>query len=289
MGHKVGHKTGKLPARYDARDLLYSDIRASVSLPPFPKPHGGYGSDFTDWGMAGNGPVDPGDHSLPASWIAALEGGGDCTIAGPAHEKKESAFNAKRPALHFGAKACLTDYMTLTQQANGVAYDPVSGSGDTGLEVRQVLSYRQKTGLHDDAGVAHKIGTYVALEPGNLTDLWEALWLFEAVGIGIQFPESAMTQFDNGQAWSVVPGAQIDGGHYIPLVGHPTSSVWTCVTWGRRQTMTPAFLTKYCDEAYAWIDAERYSQVTGKTLEGYADADLEAYIAGVGQTFPAAA
>lgn len=274
---------GKLAATYDHRDLQYAALKATVGLPQIPKPHGGYGSTFSNWGMAGNGPVDADDHSLPASWTEAHQGAGDCTIAGPAHEAMEAHHNARSAVPTFSAKACLEDYIILTRQSNGEAYDPVTGSGDTGLNVRDVLNYRQKTGLQDDTGATHKIGVYVAVEPTNLTDLWEALWLFEAVGIGIEFPESAMNQFNAGQPWSVVPGAQIDGGHYIPLVGHPTENVWTCVTWGRRQTMTPQFIQKYCDEAWCYITAERYNAVTGKTLEGYKDADLEAYIRLVGQ------
>lgn len=276
-------KLGKLPATYDARDLRYADARATAALPAIPAPHGGYGTDFTYWGMAGNGPVDPDDHSLPASWTSAADGAGDCTIAGPGHETMEADHNAGRAVSTFNAKTCLDAYMILTQQANGTAYDPATGSGDTGLNVRDVLAYRQKTGLKDDSGNTHKIGVYVALEPGSLQDLWEALWLFETVGIGIEFPESAMDQFNAGQQWSVVPGAQIDGGHYIPIVGHPTSNIWTVITWGKRQLVTPSFLTKYCDEAWAYVSSERYSHVTGKTLEGYRDADLEAYISLVGK------
>lgn len=274
---------GKLPATYDSRDIRFCDIKVGLSLPNIPAPHGGYGTDFAYWGMAGNGPVDPDDHSLPAEWTAAAHGAGDCTIAGPAHETMEADHNALRSAATFSAKTCLEQYAILTEQANGTAYDPVTGDGDTGLDPRQVLKYRQKTGLKDDNGNVHKIGVYVAVEPQNLQDLWEALWLFEAVGIGINFPGSAMDQFKAGQPWSVVPGASIEGGHYIPLVGHPTASIWTCVTWGKRQLITPSFLTTYCEEAFAYITAERYSQVTGKTLEGYRDADLEHYITAVAQ------
>jgi hypothetical protein len=272
---------GKLPATYDSRDLRYSDLRAA--LPAIPTPRGGYGTDFPYWGMAGNGPADPDDHSLPVNWTSAAGGAGDCTIAGPAHETMEACHNAGRVVPTFSAKTCLEQYALLTQQANGTGYDPVSGSGDTGLDPRAVLEYRRKTGLLDDSGNVHKIGVYVAVEPQNLTDLWEALYLFEAVGIGINFPNSAMDQFKAGKPWSVVPGASIEGGHYIPLVGHPSAGTWTCVTWGKRQTITPSFLTTYCEEAFAYISADRYSQVTGKTLEGWRDADLEKFITLVGQ------
>jgi hypothetical protein len=159
----------------------------------------------------------------------------------------------------------------------------LNANNDQGSDVREVFLKRQNPGLLDVNGNAHKVGVFVALEPTNLTDLWEALYLFENVGIGINFPTSAMDQFNSGQPWSVVNGAQIEGGHYIPLVGHPSTNTWTCVTWGQRQTMTPQFLTTYCDEAWAYITPERYNAVTGQTLEHWKDADLERYISLVGQ------
>jgi hypothetical protein len=123
---------------------------------------------------------------------------------------------------------------------------------------------------------------YLGLNDASELD-WDALWLFDAVGIGINFPGSAMDQFNQGKPWSVVPGAQIEGGHYIPLVGHPTNDVWTCVTWGQRQTLTQQFLTTYCEEAWAYITPERYNAVTGKSPQGWRDVDLQEYITLVGQ------
>jgi hypothetical protein len=264
------HKLGKRPATYDQRDVRYSDVAAQ--LPAIPAPHGGYGTDFKDWGELGNGPCD--DNTINPSW-AGYQGAGDCAWAGPAHEEMAAAHNASRPIPKF---TCLN---VLEQYAAYCGYDLQTGANDQGSDVRDVLKWRQKKGLLDAGGTAYKIGTYVALEPGNQQQLWEALWLFETVGIGIEFPASAMDQFNAGKAWSVVAGSSIEGGHYIPLVGHPSNNVWTCVTWGRRQTITPQFLAKYCDEAWAYIDPERYAVVTGETLERFADADLERYITAV--------
>ena len=55
------------------------------------------------------------------------------------------------------------------------------------------------------------------------------------------------------------------------------------MTWGQRQTMTSQLLSTYCDEAWAYIDAERYLQVTGETPQGFRDADLEKYLTLVAQ------
>jgi hypothetical protein len=274
-------KLGKQAATYDSRDIRWTDVRASApSLPPAPPPSGGYGGDFSDWLMLGNGPCD--DGSIPKA-DAAFEGAGDCAWAGPAHEEMEAAKNAGRPVPPF---TCLN---VLEQYSAYSGYNLKTGASDTGSNVRDVLKWRQKKGLLDTAGTAHKIGTFVALEPGNTQQLWEALWLFENVGIGINFPNSAMDQFNAGQMWSVVPGAKIDGGHYIPLVGHPLPNVWTCVTWGKRQPMTAQFLTTYCDEAWAYIDPERYNAVTGDTLQDFTAPELQKYITMVAQQKAASA
>jgi hypothetical protein len=95
-----------------------------------------------------------------------------------------------------------------------------------------------------------------------------------------------MDQLNAGQVSSVVPGTQIEGGQYVPLLGHPIPGIWTCVTWGRGQTMTAQFLSKYCDEAWAWIDPKRYSQVTGQTPQRFRDVDLEKYLTAVAQQAP---
>lgn len=267
---------GKKPATYDRRDIRFADVRPanldSNALPNLPKVGGGYGMDFgaSGWSMLGNGPAD--DNSVPPNDTAALNGAGDCVWAGAAHEEMEVAHNVHRPIPKFTSLNILQQYSAYS------GYDLVTGNNDNGSNVRDVLSWRQTKGLLDADNNAYKIGTYISLEPGNLNQLWEALYLFENVGIGINFPNSAMDQYNANQTWSVVPGANIEGGHYIPLVGHPTNNVWTCVTWAKRQTITPQFLTTYCDEAWAYIDPQRYNTVTGETPQHYKDADLEKYI-----------
>ena len=43
-------------------------------------------------------------------------------------------------------------------------------------------------------------------------------------------------------------------GHYVYVPGY-TKTGPVCVTWGRKQQMSWAFVEKYCDEAYAIFDA----------------------------------
>lgn len=265
-------KLGKLAPKYDKRDLSFSELRTTTTLPPIPKPGGGYGMDFgsSGWGMLGNGP----DNTV----FSGFGGCGNCAWAGPAHEVMELAKNTGRPVPAFSGKTIVDQYSAYS------GYNPQTGANDNGSYVRDVLEWRRTKGLLDDSNNAHKILVYVSIEPGNTQQMWEALYMFESVGIGINFPGSAMDQTNAGQPWSVVPGAQIEGGHYIPLVGHPTDDIWTCITWGQRQTMTQQFLTTYCDEAWGYITPEQYNAVTGESQQGYKEADLEKYISLFGQT-----
>ncbi len=213
------------------------------------------------WKMLGNGPDD--------SVRPGFQGAGDCVWAGADHETMMwTAEGGRAPAPFTGAQA-IADYSAAT------GYQIGNDATDQGTDVRAAMKYRAKTGVVDALGHRHKIGAYLALEPGNLDHVKEAMWLFGAVGIGIEFPSSAMDQFDAGKTWSVVSGAQLDGGHYIPLVA--VRSHLECVTWGQIQPMTNAFYAKYCDEAWAILDPEML--VNGKSLEGFDLAALQADLA----------
>jgi hypothetical protein len=111
----------------------------------------------------------------------------------------------------------------------------------------------------------------LALEPGAVEHLYLATYLFGIAGIGLMLPASAIDQAKKGEAWDVVPGAPIEGGHYVPLVGRGAGGL-RVVSWGAVQTITERFLKQYCDEAIAYVSQE--SLVNGKSPEGFAYADL---------------
>ena len=193
-----------------------------------------------------------------------FQGAGDCVFAGGAHETMLWTLEGGNPASFTGANV-ITDYSAVT------GYKLNDPDSDHGTDVRHALRYRQKTGLIDAAGNRHKIGIYLALEPGNTDHLLEALYLFGAVGIGIQVPDSAIDQFASGKPWSVVQGAQIKGGHYVPLVADRDNLI--CVTWGRIQQMTLQFYKTYCDEAWGILSPEMLA--TDKSPEGFDLAQLQ--------------
>jgi hypothetical protein len=230
-----GLKLGKGPATDDDRDLLFAKYVDATKPPPVPAEFG-HESLFAPkgWGMLGND-----------EW-------GDCAWAGPAHETMLLTSEGRDPAT-FTTADVLSDY------AAGTGFDEKAGPPgknptDRGSNVRDVLKYRRKTGIVDFAKSRHKIGAFVKLAPKNVTELYQAAYIFQTVGIGIEFPGSAMDQFNEGKPWSVLEGAKIEGGHYICCVGKRANI--NIVTWGAVQQMTVGFFEKYCDEAWAYISTE---------------------------------
>lgn len=228
---------GKLPARANAIKFKLSTYADFSALPSIPKDFGHEENMPVPWGMLGN------------------DNYGCCTVAGGAHESMLWSNMARKP-LAFKTADVLRDFQAITGQPP---------SADVGADMQQAAAYRQRTGLLGADGQRHKIAAYLEIRPGNLTELYAAMYLFGAVGIGIQFPDTAMDQFNSHQAWHIVSGSKIEAGHYIPGVALRSNIV--VVTWGRFQAMRPSFFAAYCDEAVAYVTQE--SLVNGKSPEGF--------------------
>jgi hypothetical protein len=262
-------KLGKQPASRDDGDIRFSVVKAATTqtlpTPPARFGHAGmYGG--VRWQMLGNGPDD--------SVQPGFQGAGDCVFAGAAHETMETNRLAGRDVTITGANA-IADYAAVT------GYRVGDDSTDQGTDVRTALKYRQKTGIVDAHGKRHRIGAYVSLTPGDWAELRQAVWLFAAVGIGVEFPDSADEQFANGEPWDVVPDAKVVGGHYIPAMGFSGAHTAGIVSWGRRVSMTEAFYEAYADEAWAVVFPEEL--VRGKTERGFGLVALNAALAQLGR------
>lgn len=249
-------KLGKAPATHDDKDLLFTQFEVIAKPPPAASVGFGHKGVVPQWGMLGN------------------DAHGDCVWAGAAHET--IMWNAiAGMAVPFDDKSVLSDYAAVA------GFDPITGANDNGTNMRDAMNYRRHTGIVDTLGKRHLIGGYVALEPGNWNQLLQALFVFDAVAIGIQFPSSAMAQFNQGKPWQVVPGAKIEGGHYVPVVGRPGLTMLDIVTWGRVQQMTKSFYRRYADEAYGILSTETLKK--GKSAEGYDLAGLQKALSAFGK------
>jgi hypothetical protein len=253
---------GKQAATADPRDLKFARYRTPQ---PLPAPPADWGYDNViahgGWGMLGND-----------SW-------GDCVWAGAAHEHILTSTVAKRPVA-FDDAGVLSDYSATT------GFDPNAGvpgqnPTDRGTNVRAALGYRRATGIVDASGTRHKITAYLALDigkikAGDFSEVAEAAYLFGAVGIGIQVPQSAETEFHDHKMWSYVAGSPNAGGHYVPIVAHRHHI--ECVTWGRVQPMGDRFVSHYVDEAWAIVNPD-FLDVNGQNPAGFNMSQLMADLA----------
>lgn len=245
-------KLGKLPARPEAVKLKF----ASYLTGTLPTPPASFGHDtlVKSYPMYGNDQY------------------GDCVWAGAGHETQIWSAAGGKPA-SFTEAGLLKAYTAVT------GFNKNDPNSDQGTDMQAAASYRRKTGILDIHGTRHKVGAYIALTPGDLSQLYTATYLFGAVGIGIEFPAFAMDQFNARKPWDVQKSnAQIDGGHYVCAVGHHGGFI-NVVTWGREISMTEAFYKKYCDEAIAYLSPE--SLTAGKSLEGFNLAALTADLTAV--------
>jgi hypothetical protein len=122
-----------------------------------------------------------------------------------------------------------------------------------------VLQYWQKSGVG-----GHKIGAYVAVEPGNHDHVRVGIYLFGGLYIGLALPKTIERQ----RVWSVPPQGPTGegapgslGGHAVPLIGFDALGL-VCITWGAAQRLTWPFLDAYCDEVWAvlspdWFGGQR--------------------------------
>jgi hypothetical protein len=241
---------GKTPARPDAIKLKLKKY-LNLSVLPTPPEEFGHEDLIPIWDTLGN------------------DSYGDCVWAGAAHEtmlwNKEAGVD-----ISFDDGAVLSDYAAVT------GFDPNDPSTDNGTDMQQAASYRKKTGVIDAAGSRHLIGAYLEIQKGNLEEHLAAAYIFSAVGLGIEFPHSAMDQFNNGQPWVPVDGDPIDGGHYVPITAR-RSGLWLVCTWGALQQVSDDFFTKYNDESVVYLSNE--ALVGNKTIDGFDLEQLQADLA----------
>jgi hypothetical protein len=253
----MNRKFGKTPAR-DAMVYKFTDVFDASKLPMPPKVFGHHAA-VAQYHMLGND-----------SW-------GDCVFAGAAHEHYIWSLEGGRARARITTADVLADYAAVT----GFAFTEKT---DNGTDVAAAAKYRQQTGIRDALNVRHKIDAYVSLEAGNIDQLWLAIWLMGAAGIGIQLPLSALDQSDahgegnTGVPWTVPDTVKMAGGHYVPGVGRDADGNILIVTWGKIQAMTPAFFSRFSDEGVAYLNLE-ILDAKGLSPEGYDASALRNIIA----------
>lgn len=131
-------------------------------------------------------------------------------------------------------------------------------ANDTGYEM--IVSLREwRAGWHLPVykkGMTFPISAFGALSSDHSV-LRTAAFLLGGIELGIWLPLSAADQIDAGQQWDVADGPRGEpgswGGHAVYVKHYDEGGMW-CVTWGREQYMTNAFIDKYADEHWAVVD-----------------------------------
>jgi len=232
-------KLGKRRAVFDPNALKMRDYVSATYTPP-PYASNTYG--ITSWGMMLNGPEASMPKGVPA------DGLGDCTIAACAH------------AIQVWSKGAITppDALILEKYEQWCGYVLGNANTDNGGEETTVLH-----DWFDQTFGGHVLRAYVTPQPQNFGHIMHSIAEFGGVYIGLQVPNSAITQNENGQIWDVVADdGGIAGGHavYCPAYHFkdPTAkdaTTITAITWGMQQKMTVAFWDKYCDESHTLLGA----------------------------------
>jgi hypothetical protein len=219
-------KLGKAAARRDSRNLRF---RALLRAQPLPAAY-----DF-----------DTKHPGIPTPMFAN-DDKGDCVMAGRAHQ------TLRFEDIEQGSVLMITDKDVLNE------YFRETGGVDSGLVVLDSLNlWRQKGWKVGKKN--YKIQAYAEINSKSRDEMKQAIFADVGVGLGLQLPKSAQKQIQTGQPWTVTtgPDAKVGswGGHYVYVPGY-TKQGPVCVTWGRKQQITWAWLSKYCDEAYAIFDAK---------------------------------
>ena len=239
---KLGLKFSDTPSL-----LRFGDYLNAAKLPAVPDAFGHANLiERKSWGMLGNDDI------------------GDCTIAGAMHAVMLWKRIAKSSAT-FSTADALDDYRDACGYVIG---DPRT---DQGGDMLSVASYWRQTGMRDTSVGRHMITAYMNLDAGNLDHLDLACYLFDAVGLGVELPHSAESQFRAGEPWSVVSNDPLEGGHYIPYI-QKTGNIRQVVTWGGLQDVTEAWLRKYLREVMVYVSPEYL--VDGKSPLGFAMQEL---------------
>lgn len=189
---------------------------------------------------------------------------GDCVWACIGHQiEAESTYGS-------GTTQKITDNDVIKGYSDVTGFNPADPSTDQGTVIQDALNYWRKTGVG-----GHQILAFAEVDVSNMDEVKAALNTFGSLHIGINFPGSAMDQFNNGEAWDYVPGSQIEGGHAIHGGVYGGGVDWRIVTWGEVHEMTQAFWDHYVEEAWIvitpeWLNAQGTSP-TGLDLHALGD------------------
>ncbi len=242
------YKLGKQPFQEDKRTIKLSSILKT--LPPIPD---SYDVD------SGLGTVFP----LP---ILGNDKWGCCVISGRGHHTLRLEKFEQNLILDISANDALREYW---REQGASCFNP---HPDNGLVVLDSLKFWRNDGWRA-AGKTYRIYAFAQVNCFNHAEMKAAVYLLNGAELGLLLPESAKKQFESGDIWDVTGDAPGSWGGHLVYVKCFDDEGLTCITWGKLQKMTWAFLDKYADEAWGVVDGRdeflKNSPVDIDKLNGY--------------------
>lgn len=233
-----GMRLGKLPKKIDPRVPPLAKY-LSTSLPPAP-PVCDWTRGVENFGMLANDRL------------------GDCTCAAIGHLFQILGLNAS-------TEPVITDDEVIELYERACNYNPQDPNSDAGGIEVDVLNYVLKNGF-----AGHKIDGFTTIDPGNRTNIKDAIWLLGLVYIGLELPTSCESQDfweipSQGTTGDGAPGSL--GGHAVIVVAYNAKGL-CCVTWGGLKWMSWEFFGAYCSEAYSVLSKE-WIRASGQAPSGF--------------------
>ena len=196
-------------------------------------------------------------YTIPSIGMLGNDKYGDCVFAGDGHIVEQQTALGQLHEVTVTTDQALAGYSAVT------GFNKNDPSTDQGALISDGLKYLRQVGM---AGV--KIALYGEVAVSSLDKIKLAVSEFGAVSIGMNFPNSAMDQFNNSKPWDVVPNdGGIDGGHCVIVCGYDATYLYV-YTWGAIQKMTYAFWDKYVEEGWPVVTQVWVNTTTGLDPEG---------------------
>ncbi len=200
---------------------------------------------------------------------------GDCVIAGGAHVRGVTSFNA-------GGGSLFTDDQIILQYAAIGGYDPNDPDSDQGCDENTALNFWRTTGWPD--GV--KLIRAVSVDPTSISEINEALYLFENLFFGVSLPEEWIDPIPSGDGfdWTLAGPAIPENGHcFIGCDIAPGGAGIIIDTWGMLGTISYAAIAQYASagssgQLFTLLTPDIVDRVTAKSPAGYDVETLTEYL-----------
>ena len=206
---------------------------------------------------------------------------GDCVIAGGYHIVGVETSNAGN-AYIATEKQIEKDYGAIG------GYVPGDPSTDQGCDEVTAMNYWQEHGFADGT---RPLG-WLALDPSDVTEVMQALHLFENCMFGVELPDGWVNPFPSasGFTWDVAGSPDPDNGHCYIGCGYDARGI-KISTWGMLGTTTWAAVKQYCaakanGQLLFMITPDQLTKGQAKAPNGVAWTDLIADFDSMGGHVP---